>query len=126
MRKFLILFIAILLPLLALDMRADKPVNVKIPLLNTGSGKIQRSLDASFVEAHYYGMLSVVSTSITTDLGEIDIIVTNLSTGEYWEDTFDSSSMSQHLLSISSTSGLYEVTYTTSSGDLYVGSFILE
>ena len=27
MRKLLILFIAILLPLLALDMRADKPVN---------------------------------------------------------------------------------------------------
>lgn len=115
-----------MLPLFALDMSADQPVKVKIPLLNTGSGKIQRTLIDKSVESYYYGMLSAVYTAVASDLGEIDVRVTNISTGESWEDTFDSSSISQHLLPISSTSGLYEVTYTASTGDLYEGTFIIE
>ena len=78
------------------------------------------------IQAYYHGMLSAVHTSLAADLGEIDITVTNCLTGESWEDTFDSSSISQHLLPISSTPGLYEVTYTTSSGDLYEGIFVIE
>lgn len=78
------------------------------------------------IQAYYHGMLSAVYTSVAADLGEIDVTVTNCLTGESWEDTFDSSSISQHLLPISSTPGLYEVTYTTSSGDLYEGIFVIE
>ena len=71
-------------------------------------------------------MLSAVYTSVTSDLGEIDVTVTNCSTGEIWEDTFDSSTTSQHLIQISGTSGFYEVAYTTENGNLYEGSFCLE
>lgn len=127
MRKILILLTAILLPLFAVHISADEPVNMKIPLKqSTSTGKITRGLSLESIEAYYYGMLSAVYTSVAADLGEIDITVTNCSTGESWEDTFDSSSISQHLLPISSTPGLYEVTYTTSSGDLYEGTFVIE
>lgn len=71
-------------------------------------------------------MLSAVHTTVSTDLGEIDVTVTNCSTGEFWQDTIDSSITSQHLLQISGTSGFYEITYTTESGDLYEGSFVIE
>ena len=70
-------------------------------------------------------MLSVVCTSVFADLGEIDLAVTNCTSGEFWEDTFDSSIISQHILHISGTSGFYEVTYTTSCGNLnhFCGTF---
>lgn len=78
------------------------------------------------IQAFYYGMLSTVHTTVFSNLGEIDVTVINCSTGEIWEDTFDSSTTSQHLLQISGTSGFYEVTYLSDSGNLYEGSFIIE
>ena len=122
--------ISILLVLAAIfcimPMRGDSPpeCSQEIPIRQSGSHGSIRSL--SEIQAYYNGMLSAVYTSVTFDLGEIDVTVTNCSTGEFWEDTFDSSSISQHLLPISSTPGLYEVTYTTSSGDLYEGTFVIE
>lgn len=127
MRKILILFVAIILPLFAFEMSADDVVNMKIPLkASTDRGKIHRGLVDNSLESCYYGMLSAIHTTVSTDLGEIDVTVTNCSTGELWEDTFDSSTESQHLIQISSTPGLYEVTYTTESGDLYEGTFMIE
>lgn len=118
---------AILLPLFAVHISADEPVNMKIPLKqSTSTGKITRGLSLESIEAYYYGMLSAVHTSLATDLGEIDVTVTNCSTGEFWEDTFDSSSLSQHVLPISGTHGPYEVIYTTETGDLFYGTFVIE
>ena len=108
-----------------MPMRGDTPPDsLEIPIKGNGSHDLIRSLCE--IQTYYYGMLSAVHTSVSSDLGDIDVTVTNCSTGESWEDTFDSSSISQHLLPISSTPGLYEVTYTTSSGDLYEGTFMIE
>lgn len=126
MRKILILLTAILLPLFALGMSENETVKVKIPLTNLGGGKVHRGLTSDLLEAHYYGMLSAVHTSVSSDLGEIDVTVTNCLTGESWEDTFDSSSLSQHVLPISGTHGPYEVIYTTETGDLFYGTFVIE
>ncbi len=127
MRKTLILFTLAVLSLLTFDSNAEQPVRQKIPLeYSKGGIKLQRNLSNGFIEACYNGMMSAVYTFVSSDLGEIDVTVTNCSTGEFWEDTFDSSSISQHLLPISSTPGLYEVTYTTTSGDLYEGTFMIE
>ena len=126
MRRILILFTAIILPLFAFEMSADEPVRIKIPLQIDTGGKISRNLSMEQVESCYYGMLSAVCTSVASDLGEIDVTVTNCSTGESWEDTFDSSTISQHLLPISNSPGIYEVTYITESDDLYEGTFIIE
>ena len=122
--------ISILLVLVAIfcnmPMRGDSPpeCSQEIPIRQSGSHGSIRSLCE--IQAYYNGMLSVVCTSVSADLGEIDLAVTNCSTGEFWEDTFDSSISSQHLLQISGTSGFYEVTYTTERGDVYAGEFILE
>ena len=127
MRKILILFTAIILPLFAFEMSADDVVKMKIPLkASTDRGKIHRGLVENTLESCYYGMLSAVCTSVASDLGEIDVTVTNCTTGESWEDTFDSSTISQHLLPISNSPGIYEVTYITESDDLYEGTFIIE
>ena len=128
MAKRLFTFIFALASLVCvLPMRGENPTipqkEIPIKRVNNTSHPI-RSL--SEIQAYYNGMLSAVYTSVTFDLGEIDVTVTNCSTGEFWEDTFDSSISSQHLLQISGTSGFYEVTYTTERGDVYAGEFILE
>lgn len=109
-----------------LPLRGDTPPNrpAEIPIRKPGAHDLVRSLCE--IQAYYDGMLSVVHTAITSNLGDVDVIVTNCSTGEFWEDSFDSSSVSQHLLPISSTSGRYEVVYTTENGDSYVGTFVIE
>ncbi len=128
MAKRLFTFIFALASLVCvLPMRGENPTipqkEIPIKRVNDTSHPI-RSL--SEIQAYYNGMLSVVCTSVFADLGEIDLAVTNCTTGEFWEDSFDSSSVSQHLLPISSTSGWYEVVYTTENGDSYVGTFVIE
>ena len=120
--------ISILLVLAAIfctmPVRGDStPESYEIPVKRLDKKNQIRSL--CDVQAYYNGMLSAVYTTAVSDLGEIDVRVTNISTGEFWEDTFDSSISSQHLLQISGTSGFYEVTYTTSCGNLYEGSFVI-
>ena len=109
----------------AVPMRGDSPpeFTIEIPIKKPGSHDTVRSLYE--IQTYYYGMLSTVCTSITSDLGEVDVFVTNCTSGEFWEDTFDSSITSLHLLQISGTSGFYEVTYTTSCGNIYEGSFVI-
>ena len=71
-------------------------------------------------------MMSCVQTVVSTDLGEVGVMILNCSTGESWYDTFDSGVEPQALLQISGDSGLYEITYTTEAGDVYEGSFMIE
>ena len=74
----------------------------------------------------YDGRLSAIFTTITSDLGQVEIMVTNLSTGEAWSDTFDSGAFMQNIMPISGTPGYYEIEYITESGDVYAGEFIIE
>lgn len=112
-----------MLPLFALRVSADEPVKVKIPLILTSGTKVHRGLTNDVVDAYYYGALSAVHTSVSSNLGEIDITVTNCSTGELWEGSFDSSITSHHILLISSNPGMYNVLYTIESGEFYEGEF---
>lgn len=124
-KKLIPIMLALVAIFCTTQMRGDTPPDrpVEVPIRKPGAHDLVRSLCE--IQAYYYGMLSAVYTSVTFDLGEIDVTVTNCSTGEFWEDTFDSSISSQHLLQISGTSGFYEVTYTTSCGNLYEGSFVI-
>ena len=74
----------------------------------------------------YDGRLSAIFTTLTSDLGLVEIMVTNLSTGEAWSDTFDSGAFMQNIMPISGTPGYYEIEYITESGDVYAGEFIIE
>lgn len=78
------------------------------------------------IQALFNGMTSTIHTTVTSDLGEIEMTVTNLSTGEAWSDSFDSGVIMQTLLPISGTPGFYEIEYVTESGDVYAGEFIIE
>ena len=118
---------ALLLPLFALDMSADdENAKMKIPLEVEPSKHFTRSLIEEPISCHYYGMLTSIVTTFASDLGDVTLTVTNTSTGEVWYDVFDSGTDPQAILPISGTPGFYEITYITSSGDVYEGSFTIQ
>ena len=127
MRKILILTMAFLLPVSALEMRADEKEQIKkIPLKMDSNKDLCRSFVDEPIVSIYYAMFTSIQTTVTDDLGEVDLTVTNLMTGESWWTTFDSGETSQSLLPISGSPGYYEIEYITESGDLYVGEFLIE
>ena len=124
-KKLITLIMAVLLLLSAFYMNADEKEAKKIPLTQGNIQKLERSLFEIPLESYCIGMMDAIQTSVTTDVGIVEMTVTNLTTGETWSDTFDSA-MSPHFLQISGAPGLYEITYLTSFGDLYEGTFTIE
>ena len=109
-----------------MPVRGDEPpqkLTCEIPIKKLDKSNMFRS--PSDFHVFYDGMSSAIHTTVTSDLGEIEMTVTNLSTGEAWSDTFDSGAIMQTLLPISGTAGYYEIEYVTESGDVYEGIFIL-
>ena len=117
-----------LLPLFALKMSADdENVTILNIPLELGPEKIlTRTLVEEQIICHYYGMMTSILTTFTSDQGDITLTVINTSTGEIWYDVFDSGADPQALLPISGAPGLYEIVYLTESGDIYEGSFIID
>lgn len=126
MRKFLLFLTALLMPVFALDMRADgEDAVMKIPLKMDSGTNLNRSLVPESVECHYFGMMNAVVTTVWSDLGEVVLTVTNCSTGNVWYDTFDSAQEPQTALALSGEPGIYEIVYITESGDIYEGTFTI-
>lgn len=126
MKKLIIFLMVVLLPLSAFEMSADEKETRIIPIKVQEGVHRERSLIQIPIESYYLGMMSSIQTTFTSDLGQIDLTVTNLTTGESWSDTFDSGMTPQTFLPISGAPGLYEITYLTSFGDLYEGTFTIE
>ncbi len=124
MRKQIILLLAVLLPLFAFDMNADEKRTKKIPLDPPLQMCVERGMVLQ-INAWYDYTLSSIITAASNDLGEVSLTITNLSTGETWYDTFDSSSTPQVVTTISGSTGIYEIVYITESGDVYEGNFML-
>ena len=124
MKKFMI-FMVLLLPLFTFDMSADEKEAKRIPLNQGVQNCIERSFVSVPIEAYYIGTTSSIQTTVSSDLGTVEIVVTNLATSKSWSDIFDSA-LSPHIFHISGAPGLYEITYLTSFGDLYEGTFIIE
>lgn len=126
MRKFLLFLTALLMPVFALDMRADDEEAVtKIPLKMVSTGKNVRSLIPESIECHYLGMMNAVVTTAWSDLGDVALTVTNCSTGSVWYDTFDSAVDPQTMLVLSGEPGIYQIAYITESGGVYEGTFTI-
>ena len=109
-----------------MPVRGDEPpqkLTCEIPIKKLDKSNMFRS--PSDFHVFYDRMSSAIYTTVTSDLGQIEMTVTNLSTGEAWSDTFDSGAIMQTLLPISGTAGYYEIEYVTESGDVYEGIFIL-
>ena len=127
MHKTIILLVASLLLSSAFNVTADEPQvpDLKIPIKVEKKGKLMRNLHTP-IASTYYGMFSCICTEVYEDLGEIEVYVTNISTGEFWNSSFDSGRDSHHVIQVSGTSGYYEVEYITESGSVYEGGFLIE
>lgn len=127
MKIKLLLILAVFLPLSIFNMNADEnETDVKrIPLKVEQGSKNFRNLITIPLESTYYGILSCIQTIALSDIGEISVTVTNYSTGESWYESFDSSVQTQSVIYISGETGFYEISYMTSLGDIYKGTFIL-
>ena len=126
MRKLIILIMAFLLPLSALEMRADDKEQIKkIPLWRTDGSHLRRDFVVIPIESYYYASMEGLITT-ATNLGDVVVNISNMSTGESWSNIFDSSTESQSFFQISGTPGYYGIEYVTESGEIYSGEFIIE
>lgn len=127
MRKLIILLVAILLPSSAPLLRAnDNSQSIKIPLSDEPGMKNVRSLYEDSIESYYWGEFSGIQTVVTKEQGDINMYVSNITTGESWSYSFDSIMEPQSFIQLSGNPGYYEVEYVTESGDIYYGVFIIE
>lgn len=125
-KKLIPLFLALAAMFCIVPMRGDTPPDKgqEIPIRKVDDNRIIRSLTEVQLSAWYNPVFMLIQTNSTSDLGSVEMTVTNLSTGETWTDSFDSV-VTPHLLPISGAPGLYEITYLTSFGDLYEGTFTI-
>ena len=127
-KKLIPLFLALAAIFCVMPMQGDTPPDKgrEIPIRKVDDNRIIRGLTEVQLSAWYNSVFLCVQTYVSTDLGHIDMTVTNLMTGESWSDSFDSAMTPQTYLPISGAPGLYEITYLTSFGDLYEGTFTIE
>lgn len=126
MKKLFVFFMALLLPLFALKMSADdENAIIKIPLELGSEKRLSRSLIDEPITCHYYSMMTSIVTMFSFNQGNVSLCITNISTGEVWYETVNSATTTQAILSISGSMGLYEIVYTTESGDIYEGSLTI-
>lgn len=83
-----------------------------------------RSLVQAPIECQYNPYMNGICATFNQDLGELDVLVENLSTGEYLEGTVDSAE-GYVVLPVSSTAGVYNISFVTASGVEYTGEFEL-
>lgn len=83
-----------------------------------------RSLVQAPIECQYNPYMNGICTTFNQDLGELDVLVENLSTGEYLEGTVDSAE-GYVVLPVSSTAGVYNISFVTEAGVEYTGEFEL-
>lgn len=122
MRKLIILLSAILIASVAI---ADNPkppqTGTPIPINPIPINPLPKPLSLlSDIEANYFnGALTIV---FNADLGDADIVVSNLTTGDMWCESV--SGVGAATLLLSGDEGYYEILIYTDCGD-YSGEFIL-
>ncbi len=126
MRKIYVLIMAILLPLSVFNLSADEKEAMEIPLSKDIKGLEERGISQCPIESYYVGIMSSIVTTVWSDLGDVNLTVTNTSTGSIWYDVFDSMLESRNILTLSGEPGIYEIVYITESGDVYEGVFVID
>ena len=120
MRKLIILLSAILIASVAI---ADNPkppqTGTPIPINPIPINPLPQPLSLlSDIEANYFnGALTIV---FNADLGDADIVVSNLTTGDMWSESV--SGVGAATLLLSGDEGYYEILIYTDCGD-YTGEF---
>ena len=123
MRKLLILSLCIL-PFLGIGSAISKedvpPRKVVLTNVPNEEVRLTRNVLAEPLQCYYLsGSLSFLALQ---DLGDVDIKVENLLTNEVFCGEFNSLEDQQYVLYLGEEAGNYEITCTTSSGEVYVGT----
>lgn len=74
------------------------------------------------IEAYYQG--GVIYLHFSEDIGCMDVNVTNITTGEQWNDTACADN-SVEVIAVSSSHGNYQITLESETGTTYFGEFSL-
>ena len=77
------------------------------------------------ITAYYDSFTSSIIVSFIYDIGDVDVNVTNTSTGDFLEGTINAYG-APAIISISSATGYYNIHFVLSSGAEYYGEFELE
>lgn len=128
--KFLLILLAVFLPLSASVLNADETKNKQeIPLhqnCNEDGEYNNRSVPQLPIDCCYLSMMNSLVTTVWSDLGDVTLTVTNCSTGSVWYDTFDTALEPQTVLPLSGEPGIYQIVYITGSGGVYEGNFTIQ
>ena len=106
---------------------AEDDTTTRIPLSQTSpkGNSEQRPRTPDFgvpIEAYYQG--GVIYLHFSEDIGCMDVNVTNITTGEQWNDSACADS-SVEVIAISTTHGNYQITLESEIGTTYFGEFSL-
>lgn len=125
-KKLIPITLALAAMFCTLPMRGDSPPeNVKeIPIRKVDKDDKIRSLNCIY--AFYDGISSAIHTTFLSDLGLVEMTVSNLLTGEVWSGVCDSAACTQMLQEVSGTVGYYEVVYFSETHGTYTGEFLIE
>ena len=120
MKKLITLLCAILIASVAIADNPKPPLTgIPIPISPIPTKPIPKpkSLTAVIEASYFNGALTVV---FNTNLGDADIVVSNLTTGEMWSDSV--SGVGSTTLLLSGEEGYYEILIYTDCGE-YTGEF---
>lgn len=127
MRIKLLLFLAALLclaaqtPAKAMTEVADTVIVIE-PLPGYQPGHGPKAPFIVPIHAHYVSLLSTVILTFTANLGEIEVEITNTTTGGYDSGIIDTQYLSDSI-PITMGSGHYIILFTLPSGRRYIGEF---
>lgn len=119
-KVFLLLLIAAFLPLTSVVAQSNVPTLIPDLVVPIKPYKPQppikpRSIVEPDIAAYYSnGAITIV---FNADLGEADIVVTNLTTGDAWSDSVEG--MGTTSIMLSDDAGYYTITICTEAGDYY-------
>lgn len=115
---FLLLFLMCGVLLSSAEEKKEIPIEVK-PKPITGPRTPDYSSD---ITAFYQS--GVIYLQFGSDMGEVEITVTNESTGEQWSQ-IDDSAFGSASIATSTSAGIYYITIVTDDASCYSGSFSL-
>lgn len=119
-KVFLLLLIAAFLPLTSVVAQSNVPTLIPDLVVPIKPYKPQppikpRSIVEPDIAAYYSnGAITIV---FNADLGDADIVVTNLTTGDAWSDNVEG--MGTTSIMLSDDAGYYTITIYTEAGDYY-------
>ena len=123
MRKPLLFIACLMLAITALSSPIGKTMGevLNIPIQNPEDQPGGRPRTLPIFSASLDVHLNFLSTPSISNFGEVDVVIENLTTGEYVEDSFISSTGA--LFPISGNAGLWTITLILDGGEEFWGEF---